>query len=283
MKKKIASILLAAFTASVAFGCGGGADKPAADAPAADAGYETVKIGVTGGPHETIMNKVKEISIEQGLDKEGLEIEVVVFSDYIQPNTQLDQGALTMNAMQHAPFLENTIAEKGLKLSNIGTNILIPMCILSERIDSLDQVADGSVVGIPNDTTNMTRALQLLAAAGLIELPDTDAMLTPADITANPYNLKFQEQEAGMLLRALPDFDFAVVNSNYVVAAGMTPSEEALYVESTENNPWVNIFACQEGNEDNPSIQKVIELYQTDEVKAFIEETYPGDAVLAAW
>lgn len=282
MKKKIALFLLTAFVASFIFGCGG--SKQPVDSQETGATYETVKIGVTAGPHETIMNKVKEIAETQGLDKEGLKIEVIVFNDFIQPNTQLDQGALTMNAMQHAPFLENAIAEKGLKLSNIGSNILIPMCILSDKFDTLDAIPDGAVVGIPNDTTNLARALQLLASAGLIELPaDADAMITTADIVANPHNLQFQEQEAGMLLRALPDFDFAVVNSNYVVEAGMTPSEEALFVEPTENNPWVNIFACQTGNEENPSIKKVIELYQTDEVKAFIAETYPGDAVLAAW
>ena len=276
MKKKTLLLITLALCAALSFGCG----SKDAQTPAAD-GAESSKIviGVTGGPHEIIMNHVKELAKDQGLD-----VEIVVFSDYIQPNVQLNEGELDMNSMQHAPFLENTSQEKGYELSNIGENILIPMCILSDKIDDLTALPDGALIGLPDDTTNEARALKLLASAGLITLDENaGVMATPKDITDNPKNLKFHEMEAGLLLRTLSEFDAAVVNSNYVVEAGLTPSEEALFVEPTENNPWVNIFACRTADKDNENFKKLISIYQSDEVKAFIAETYPGDAVLAAW
>lgn len=276
MKKKTLLLITLALCAALSFGCG----SKDAQTPAAD-GAESSKIviGVTGGPHEIIMNHVKELAKDQGLD-----VEIVVFSDYIQPNVQLNEGELDMNSMQHAPFLENTCQEKGYELSNIGDNILIPMCILSDKIDDLTALPDGALIGLPDDTTNEARALKLLASAGLITLDENaGVMATPKDITDNPKNLKFHEMEAGLLLRTLSEFDAAVVNSNYVVEAGLTPSEEALFVEPTENNPWVNIFACRTADKDNENFKKLISIYQSDEVKAFIAETYPGDAVLAAW
>ncbi len=276
MKKKTLLLITLALCAALSFGCG----NKDAQTPAAD-GAESSKIviGVTGGPHEIIMNHVKELAKDQGLD-----VEIVVFSDYIQPNVQLNEGEPDMNSMQHAPFLENTCQEKGYELSNIGENILIPMCILSDKIDDLTALPDGALIGLPDDTTNEARALKLLASAGLITLDENaGVMATPKNITDNPKNLKFHEMEAGLLLRTLSEFDAAVVNSNYVVEAGLTPSEEALFVEPTENNPWVNIFACRTADKDNENFKKLISIYQSDEVKAFIAETYPGDAVLAAW
>lgn len=273
MKKKTVLLITLALCAALSFGCG----KQDAQTPAAS--DNTIVIGATGGPHEIIMNHVKELAKDQGLD-----VEVVVFSDYIQPNVQLNEGELDMNSMQHAPFLENTCREKGYDLSNIGENILIPMCILSDKLDDLADLPDGALIGLPDDTTNEARALKLLASAGLITLDENaGVMATPKDITDNPKNLKFHEMEAGLLLRTLSEFDAAVVNSNYVVEAGMIPSEEALFVEPTKNNPWVNIFACRTADKDNENFQKLISIYQSDAVKAFIAETYPGDAVLAAW
>lgn len=277
MKKKVLLLITLALCAALAFGCGN--DKSAQTPAGTDGENTKIVVGVTGGPHEMIMNKVKELAKEQGLD-----VEVVVFSDYIQPNVQLNEGELDMNAMQHAPFLENTCQEKGYELSNIGQNILIPMCILSDKLEDLADLADGALIGLPDDTTNEARALQLLASAGLITLDENAGiMATPKDITDNPKNLKFHEMEAGLLLPTLSEFDAAVVNSNYVVEAGMTPSNDALFVEPTENNPWVNIFACRSADKDNANFQKLISIYQSDAVKAFIAETYPGDAVLAAW
>lgn len=274
LKRNAVLFLTLALTTLLSFGCSENND---VQADSTDA-KEKIIIGVTAGPHETIMNYVKEAAAEQ-----GLEIKIVSFHDYIQPNTQLAEGGLDMNAMQHLPFLENTIDKKGYALSNMGNNILIPMCILSEKINHLEELADHAVVGIPNDTTNQARALILLQSAGLITLSDpASATATPKDIISNPYNLQFQQLEAGLLLPALPDFDFAVINSNYAVDAGRVPGEEALYVESTENNPWVNIFVCRAGEEDTPAYQKLMEIYQTEEVKQFINETYQG-AVLAAW
>lgn len=276
MKKKTLLFITLALCAVLSFGCGSkDAQTPAAD----NTSNNKIVIGVTGGPHEIIMNKVKDLAKDQGLD-----VEVVVFSDYIQPNVQLNEGELDMNSMQHAPFLENTCQEKGYELSNIGESILIPMCILSDKLDDLANLPDGALIGLPDDTTNEARALQLLASAGLITLDENaGVMATPKDITDNPKNLKFHEMEAGLLLRTLSEFDAAVVNSNYVVEAGMTPSADALFVEPTANNPWVNIFACRTADKDNENFKKLISIYQSDEVKAFIAETYPGDAVLAAW
>ena len=157
MKKKTLLLITLALCAALSFGCG----SKDAQTPAAD-GAESSKIviGVTGGPHEIIMNHVKELAKDQGLD-----VEIVVFSDYIQPNVQLNEGELDMNSMQHAPFLENTCQEKGYELSNIGENILIPMCILSDKIDDLTALPDGALIGLPDDTTNEARALKLLASA----------------------------------------------------------------------------------------------------------------------
>lgn len=277
MKKRTLLLTTLLLSATLTFGCGG--NNAADNSNAEKTPDNKIVVGVTGGPHEEIMKKTAELAKAQDLD-----VEVVVFSDYIQPNTQLAEGELDMNAMQHAPFLENTIAEKGYDLANIGDNILIPMCILSEDYDSLDAIPDGALIGLPNDTTNEARALALLASAGLIELnPEAGIMATPKDIINNPKNLEFHELSAEMLLRALPEYGAAVVNSNYVVEAGLTPSEEALFVEPVENNPWVNVFACRSEDKDNENLKKLIGIYQSQEIADFITERYPGNAVLPAW
>lgn len=238
---------------------------------------EDITVGVSPGEHGEIMEKVAEVAAPLGLD-----IEIIEFSDYVVPNQALADGDLDANSFQHRPYLENQITDRGFALVEVGTTITTPMGIYSSRIDSLDDLPDGAHVAIPNDPTNGGRALLVLQDQGVIGLaPETGLVPSPLDVTDNPKNLRFLELDAAQLPRTLADADIAIINTNYALASGLSPREDAIAMEKADS-PYVNIIVVQEGRQDEPWVQTLVEAYQSPEVKAFIDEKYEG-AVITSW
>ena len=230
-----------------------------------------IKVGVTAGPHAEVMEEVAKEAAKQGLD-----IKVVEFNDYVQPNKALADGDLDMNSMQHQPYLDNVVQKQGLKLVSIGKTIILPMAIYSHKYKDLKDVADGAKVTIPNDPTNGARALLLLQQAGLITLKNgnsVDASVT--DITANPKNLQFVELDAAQIPRSLDDTDLACVNTNYAIPAGLNPQKDSLLVES-KDSPYANVLVVRQGDENNETYKKVLAIYQSEPIKKFIEDHFQG-------
>ncbi|MGI6620400.1 MAG: MetQ/NlpA family ABC transporter substrate-binding protein [Bacillota bacterium] len=237
---------------------------------------EAIKIGATEVPHAEILEFAQPL-----LEEEGVEIEIVVFSDYVQPNLQLADKQLDANFFQHIPYLENMVEERGLDLTWVAKIHIEPLGIYSEKIDSLSQLEDGAQVGIPNDATNGGRALMLLEKAGLITLKEgTDVLATIYDIEDNPKNLQFHELEAAMLPRVLPDLDIAVINGNFALQAGLSPTKDALFLEGGDS-PYANVIAVRTEDKDNEAIKKLVKVLTGPEVKQFIEETYEGGVIPA--
>ncbi len=237
-----------------------------------------VKVGASPVPHAEILAYIRDNLAAAA----GLEIEIVEFTDYVQPNLALNDGQLDANFFQHLPYLENFNANRGTDLVSIANVHIEPLGIYSKTISDLSQVPDGAVVIIPNDDTNGGRALNLLAANGFITLkPDAGFSATVADIADNPKNLKISELEAAQLVRALDDAVLAVINGNYALEGGLIPSKDALALESSENNPYVNILAVKRGSENDEAILALVKLLTSAEVKAFIEEKYAGSVLPA--
>lgn len=244
---------------------------------AAFAADKPLKVGVTAGPHAEIMEVVKQVAA-----KDGLEIQIVEFSDYVQPNAALNAGDLDANSYQHLPYLENQIKDRGYKLTHIAYTVNFPMGVYSRKVKALADIAAGGRVAIPNDPTNGGRALLVLESAGLIKLrKDAGLKATPLDIVDNPKKVKILEIDAAQLPRTLDEVDAAVINTNYAVGAGLQPKRDAIAIESPQS-PYVNLIAVRMQDKDRPEFAKLVKAYHSPEVKAFIEEKYKG-AVLAGW
>ena len=268
MKRILVGLLAIASLVLLLAGCGKEEAKPAADAP--------IKVGVTAGPHANVMEFVKGEAAKQGLN-----IEIVEFSDYIQPNIALDQKELNVNSFQHQPFLDNTVKDKGLKIQSIGKTILLPMAIYSNKYKDLKDVPNGATVAIPNDPTNGGRALLLLQQAGLITLKDGGTVKSSvADITSNPKNIDIRELEAAQIARSLNDVDVAAVNTNYAIPAGLNPQKDAVVVESTDS-PYANVIAVRTEDVNNETYKKLLSIYQSEPVRKFIQEEFKGSIIPA--
>lgn len=237
-----------------------------------------VKVGASPTPHAEILAYIRDNLAAAA----GLEIEIVEFTDYVQPNLALNDGTLDANFFQHVPYLDNFNATRDTDLVSIANVHIEPLGIYSKTITDLSQVPDGAVVTIPNDDTNGGRALNLLVANGFITLkPDAGYSATVADIADNPKNLKIVELEAAQLVRALDDSALAVINGNYALEGGLVPSKDALALESGDNNPYVNILAVKRGNENNEAVLALVKLLTSPEVKTYIEEKYAGSVLPA--
>jgi D-methionine transport system substrate-binding protein len=240
----------------------------AAAAPARD----HIKVGVSGGDGELIWAKVKEIAKQKGLD-----VEVIVFNDYLLPNAALDGGDLDANAFQHKPFLENQIKIRGYKISAIAGTIVEPIGLYSLKFKSVAALADGAQLGIPNDPSNGGRALLLLQQQGLIRLREgTGIVPSVRDVIANPKKLKFHELDAAQLPRSLSDLDAAVINTNYALQAKLHPGRDSIAIESRINNPYGNVIAVRTADKDKPVFQTLIAAYQNDVVRDFIIKQFEG-------
>jgi D-methionine transport system substrate-binding protein len=237
-----------------------------------------LKIGVSPVPHGDILKYVKDNLAAQA----GLDITIVEFSDYVQPNLALADGQLDANYFQHVPYLNDFNKQHNLNLVPVVSVHIEPLGIYSKKVKTLADVPNGAVVAIPNDATNGGRALNLLAANGLIKLKDGVGFnATVQDITDNPKKLDIKELEAAQLPRALDDTTLAVINGNYALQSGLTPSKDALALESAKDNPYANVLVVNKGHENDLGIQKLAKLLNSPEVKKFIEDKYQGSVIPA--
>lgn len=235
-----------------------------------------IRIGVSPEPHGKIVELIKD-----NLEEEGISLEIITFTDYVTPNTALEDGDLDANFFQHEPYLNNFNEENGTNLVSIGGVHVEPMGLYSSKYDSIDQLEDGAEIAIPNDGTNGGRALLLLQEAGIIKLDEKAGILaTENDIIENPKNLTFRPLEAAQLPRVLDEVDGAIINGNYALEAGLVPTKDAILLEGKES-PYANIVAVRAGEENEEKFKKLMEALQSNEVKQFIEENYEGGVVPA--
>ncbi len=302
MKSKTVSLILAAvLTAGLLAGCGSSktsapaqsdeaapeqtAEEAEAPAESADAGEEEaverkgkITVAATSVPHAEILEQAKPL-----LAAQGWELEVTEFTDYVQPNEVVEGGDMDANYFQHIAYMDSFNEEKGTHLVNAGGIHYEPIGIYPGKLSDLSAIEDGAEVAVPNDTTNEARALLLLQEQGLITLNDGAGMTaTINDIKENPHNIKFVELEAAQIPRSLPDFDFAVINGNYALEAGLNASTDALAVETSDSDAiqtYVNVIAVKEGNENNEGVKALVEVLKSDEIKKFINDTYQGSVV----
>ena len=237
---------------------------------------EKLSVAATPVPHAELLEFVKPALAEQ-----GVELDVKVFTDYVQPNIQVDQKRLDANFFQHQPYLDEFNDGRGTNLVTVAGIHVEPFGAYSNKISSLDDLQEGAVVAIPNDPTNGGRALLLLQKAGLITLEDESKITaTPRDIAENPKDLDFKELEAATLPRILGQVDVALINTNYALEAGLNPTEDALIIEGADS-PYVNILVARPDNKDSEAMQKLAAALQSDAVKDFIMEKYEGAVVPA--
>ena len=238
---------------------------------------DQIKMGVTAGPHAEIMEQVKKL-----LEKDGVQMKVIEFTDYIQPNAALAAGDLDANSYQHQPYLDAQIKDRGYKFVSVGSTITFPMGVYSKKIKSLNDLKQGARVGVPNDPTNGGRALLVLQAKGVIKLKaDAGLKATPLDIVENPKKIKIVELDAAQLPRSLDDFDAAVINGNYAESAGLSPTKDAIAVEAS-TGPYANVIAVRAADKDKPWVAKLVKAYHSPEVKKFVLEKYKG-SVITSW
>jgi D-methionine transport system substrate-binding protein len=232
---------------------------------------ETVKIGVTPGTHEQVMEVVKESA-----KAKGLELEILTFSDYVLPNQALAAGDLDASSFQHRPYLDQQVQDRGYDLVPVAKNFIEPMGVYSKTLKKLEELPEGAQIAIPNDPSNGGRALLLLQEKELIKV-DPSRGLTPGilDITENPRKLAFVEIDAAQLPRALPDVAAAAINTNYALEAGLNPMKDAIAIESAES-PYANLIVVRREDEKAPWVKTLVESYQTDRVRAYITETFKG-------
>ena len=230
-------------------------------------------IGASSTPHAEILEAAKPL-----LEEKGIELEIVIFDDYVQPNLQLESGDLDANYFQHIPYLEDFNASNGTHLVSAGAVHYEPMGIYAGKSSDLANIPDGATIAVPNDTTNESRALALLQAQGIITLSaEAGQTATALDIAENPHNIEIVEVEAAQVPRQLADVDFGVINSNYALQAGPDVVGTAIAVEGTEV-AYPNIVAIREGD-DREELKTLVEVLQSDDIVNFITETY-GTAVV---
>lgn len=281
--KKLLALTLALVLCLGLAACGGtgtDTDTNADTSSDADTNGETITltVGATPNPHAEILAQVKD-----DLAAEGIDLVVKEYSDYVVPNTAVEEGDLDANYFQHTPYMEKFNEENGTHLVSVGKIHYEPMGIYPGLTKTLEELPDGATIAVPNDATNEARALQLLAAQGLIELKeDAGLNATPNDITSNPKNLQFKELEAAMLPQTASEVDLSVINSNFAMEGGMNPATDSLASEDADSEAaqtFANIIAVKEGHENDPAIQALVKALQSDKVKEYIEKTYSGAVV----
>ncbi|MDO5086682.1 MAG: MetQ/NlpA family ABC transporter substrate-binding protein [Comamonadaceae bacterium] len=235
---------------------------------------QPLKVGVTAGSHAQIFEQVKKIA-----EKDGLKLQIVEFSDYVQPNAALAAGDLQVNSFQHKPYLDQQVKDRGYKFAVIGTTITEPIGVYSKKLKSLDELKTGARFGLPNDPTNGGRVLLLLQAKGLIKLkPDAGLKATPLDVVDNPKKLRFIELDAAQLSRALQDLDAAAINTNFALQAGLNPKRDAIALEGPQG-PYANILVVREQDKGQPWVAKLLKAYQSDPVRQFINDEFKGAVI----
>lgn len=235
-----------------------------------------IKVGVTAGPHAQIFEQVKKVA-----ERDGLKVQVIEFSDYVQPNAALAAGDLDANSYQHKPYLDQQIKDRGYKLVVAAYTVNFPIGTYSKKVKSLEELKEGARVGIPNDPTNGGRVLLLLQDKGLIKLrPDAGLKATPLDVVDNPKKIRFIELDAAQLPRSLDDLDASAINTNYAISSGLDPVKDAIARESAKS-PYVNLIAVREQDKDKPWVAKLVKAYQSDEIRKFIQTEFKGSVLPA--
>ncbi|OOH89750.1 methionine ABC transporter substrate-binding protein MetQ [Pasteurellaceae bacterium 15-036681] len=254
-------------------------EKQAESTTAPAAQVQKVKVGVMSGPEHTVAEKAAAIAKE----KYGLEVEFVLFNDYALPNTAVSKGDLDANAFQHKPYLDKDAASKGLdNLVIVGNTFVYPLAGYSKKIKNVSELAEGDVVAVPNDPSNLARALILLEKQGLIKLKDnTNLFSTSLDIVENPKGLKIQEVDTSVAAKALDDVALAVVNNTYAGQVGLNASEHGVFVED-KDSPYVNIIVARKDNKDSEAVQNFVKAYQTEEVFQEAQKHFK-DGVVKGW
>ncbi|WP_127960382.1 MetQ/NlpA family lipoprotein [Serratia microhaemolytica] len=236
-----------------------------------------IKVGVIVGAEQ----QVAEVAQRVAKEKYGLNVELVIFNDYVLPNEALNKGDIAVNAFQHQPYLDQQIKDRGYKLVAVGNTFVYPIAGYSKKIKSLDELQPGSQIALPNDPTNLGRSLLLLQKQGLIKLkPGVGLLPTVLDVIENPKNLRLIELEAPQLPRSLDDqkIALAIINTTYASQIGLTPTKDGLFVED-KNSPYVNIMVARENNKDAENVRKFIKAYQSEEVDRAANQIFNGGAV----
>lgn len=274
MKKKVLSLIVTGFAATILTGCG--ASQAATSSSTSDSNT-VIKVGANITPHAEILEEAKPI-----LAKKGITLEIVKLEDSITPNTGVIEGSLDANYFQHVPYLEQFNKENDSDLVSIGAIHYEPFGIYAGRVTKLSSLPDGALVAVPNNVTNEARALLLLAQEGIITLNDDAGVnATVEDITDNPKNIQFKELAPEQLVSALPNVDIAVINGNYAIEGGLKVSD-ALAVEANDGlaaKTYANIIATSPDKKDDEALKTLVEVLQSSEIKSFIEETYDGAVV----
>lgn len=248
-----------------------------AEAGTETSGEVTLKVGASPVPHAKLLEVVKPMLKEQGVN-----LEIIEFNDYVQPNTQLYEKQIDANFFQHMPYLEQFNKDKGYDLVSVAGIHIEPFGAYSKKITKIEELKEGAKVVIPNDPSNGGRALALMAENGLLTLKDGVGVNgTVADITGNPKKLDIREVEAATLPRVLGEVDLALINTNYALEADLVPTKDALFIEGSDS-PYVNILVARPDNKDSEAMQKLAAALRSPEVKKFIEDTYKG-AIVAAF
>lgn len=267
--KKLSVLAAATLVAAAAFVSGCGSNAPAGGTEITK--NTVVTVAATPVPHSEILNEIKPL-----LAKEGIDLKIIEFTDYVKPNLALADKEVDATFHQHLPFLEKFNAEHNTNLVSAGNVHIEPMGVYSHKIKTLSDLPLKAKVAIPNDPTNGGRALLILQAAGLIKLKDGGTVSsTVQDITDNPKQLQFSELDAAQVPRAIDDVDIAVINTNFALEAGLNPLKDSLFLEA-KDSPYANILAIRAGDESRPEIQKLLKALQSPEVKKFIEDKYKG-------
>jgi D-methionine transport system substrate-binding protein len=239
---------------------------------------DAVRVGVMAGDGEDVLAVVAAQAKQRGLD-----VRVVPFSDYTLPNEALNAGDIDANAFQHVPFPDNQIKTRGYRIAPVGYTIIAPIGIYSRKHHAVAELPEEANVGIPNDPSNGGRGLLLLQAQGLIKLRDGVGLLpTPRDIVDNPHKFRITELDAGIIGRAVPDLDAAVVNTDWALKAGLDLQNDRIAIEAAADNPYRNVIAVRQGNENAPWVKTLVDAYHTDAVRQFILTHFKG-AEIPAW
>ncbi|MBN3760181.1 MetQ/NlpA family lipoprotein [Burkholderia sp. Ac-20365] len=243
----------------------------------AHADDKVIKVGTISGPDAQIWSVVQKVA-----KREGLNVKVIEFNDYVQPNAALDAGDLDANSFQHQPYLDSQIKQRGYKIVNAGLTYISPLGIYSKKLKSVKDLPQGAKVAVPNDPSNENRALLLLQSQGVIKLKagagTNGNNATPLDVAENPKKVKLIELDAAQLPRSLGDVDAAAINTNFALAAGLQPTKDAIALEDV-HSPYANLIAVRIKDKDQPWVKKLVAAYQSEDVRQFIKTEFKGSVV----
>ncbi|WP_404869953.1 MetQ/NlpA family ABC transporter substrate-binding protein [Kitasatospora griseola] len=277
MRKFLKTTVLTATAAGLVVGvtaCSSGSSDSGAGADP----NKPLVVAASATPHAQILKFVQDNLASQA----GLKLDVKEVSDYVTPNTSVQDGSADANFFQHQPYLDDFNKKNGTDLVSVETVHLEPLGVYSKKVKNLADLKDGAQVSVPSDATNEARALKLLADNNLITLKDgAGTAATADDIASNPKHLKIKELEAAQLPRSLDDVDASVINGNYALGAGLKPASDALAIEKAQGNPYANILAVKKGHESDPRVKKLAELLHSDAVKKYIDDNFQGAVIPA--